>query len=318
MKNTTPFSIAYFVVFILFVCCQSKTTEASAAKTTTEVSTISTVDFLKPVGIYASISDNLVQVAEPGTLHLYTPDGKFEYLITWAGADQTPEKMKAALSVGTATQQGMIHKTNGAVVKLGEKVELTPFGVYDISMNNSLFEGLEIHDWSSSRGILVITIMCRKEVAPQLENRIKSLYQSVRIPDLTELENIKAKIKADRQAGIKSKIEEKYWNKVVGQTLLNSQIVNGQPFNKVEQRFELCDTGTAKFTTENAGVVTSMDGKWDIVETEDGVTLLVITDMQGLENKWQIGPHISGNVTLGNVEFKLHPMGSAEGPRDCQ
>lgn len=335
MKNFRFLPIISLTTVLLFTCCQSNHAgngQANAINTreagvNTELQSSNdpmsnpyhgfTGDFIKPVGIFASIPENLVQIAETNIMHLYSPDGRFEYMITWAGSDQTPDKMRAALGAGTTLQNGLIHKTNGKVDMLDDKIELTPFGVYDIRMTEAQFEGLEIHDWTSARGILVVTVMSRKEDQGELSNLIKQLHGSIQIPTAEVLHQIRQKISADQKAGIKSKIESKYWNKIVGHTLLNRQYTNTTPATKIEQRFELCESGKAKYYSVHGVQSENLEGMWDIFETEEGIPLLVITDSQGIENKWQIGPHISGNVTIGQVEFMLHPQGTIEGPSWC-
>lgn len=320
MKNFRYLSILYATTVCLFTCCQSNSNsqaQTSSTGSTAPHVTVAADEFIKPLGIFAAIPAELVQIAEPNMLHLYSTDGNFEYILTWASSDQTPEKMRAALKVGTTFSNGFMHRSKGKSEMLGDKIEMTPFDVCEINTSKALFSGLEIHDWTSDRGVLVLTLMSRNEKESQLPSLLKSLHASIKIPGVEELQKIKAKINTDRKAGVKSKIETKYWNKVVGHTLLNRQYTGTAPMSKVEQRFELCESGKAKYSMINGAQFENVEGVWDIYETEDGIPLLVITDDKGEDNKWQIGPHISGNVTIGQAEFILHAAGTPDGPNWC-
>jgi hypothetical protein len=284
----------------------------STGSITSSANTVSSIGFLKSVGIFANIPEELIQIAEPRVLHLYSKDGRFEYLITWASADQTPEKMRAALQAGTIMNNGFISKSSTSPTSLNGVAEKTSFNVLDLDMRNELFKGIVIHDWSTSRGILVISVMSKPQDVGELEQRIQRIYQGIKIPSQNDLSEIKQKIKSERESGIRSQVESFYFNKIMNHTLINTNSPG-----KTTQRFELCDSGKGKYVFSNGSIVDEKNGSWDIFETTEGIPLLILLEANGKENKWQIGPHISGNVTLGNVEFSMHSAGTSEEPKIC-
>ncbi len=312
------------VILIILSGCNNSNPATSqppgSSSVQTKVKPANSKVFVKSLGVMATIPSDHIKAPSKNVFRMYSPDGLFEYFCTWE-TTQTPDMMRKAFKAGTDMGNGMFSRYIGEVVPISPTAEAFNYGVYLFENAQQILSGYEIHDWSSDRGVLIITVMGTLENAGVLKDKAMSLYQSTEILSKEKLAEVSSKIKNDRLTIGRNEDEQLFYSKVTDKTLLNVQMYGGNPPLRSEQRFELCDAGAGRYELKSGGgqnagneVVT---GTWDILEDDDGVMLLVITSENGKEDKWAIGHHKSGNVTIGAVEFVLHPKGSPEGPTSC-
>lgn len=275
--------------------------------------------YMKSLGIMATIPIDHIKDASKNIFRLYSPDNLYEYFLTWEQR-QTPDMMRRAFKAGIDMGNGMFSRYKGEIIPINAQAEAFEYGIYLFENSEQILSGYEIHDWSSSNGVLVINVMGTKENASMLKDRALNLYNSIEILDPEKLAELKTKIEQDRITLGRNPDEEMYYTKVADHTLLNVQMTGGNPPLRTEQRFELCNAGIGTYLLKSAGASSNdelVSGNWDIVEDEDGVMLLVIHSPNRSDDKWAIGLHKSGNVTIGGIEFVLHPKGSSDGPGSC-
>ncbi len=316
--------ILVFLLLIIVSGCNNSNPAASQppgnSATPSKVKPADSKLFIKSLGIMATIPSDHIKAPSKNVFRMYSPDGLFEYFCTW-DSQQTPDMMRRAFKAGTDMGNGMFSRYIGDIVPISPTAEAFNYGVYLFENAQQILSGYEIHDWSSERGVLIITVMGTMENASVLKDKAMSLYQSVEILSKEKLAEVRSKIKSDRETIGRNEDEQLFYSKVADNTLLNVQMYGGNPPLTSEQRFELCNAGPGRYELKSGGGQNVSDevvsGSWDIVEDDDGVMLLVITSENGKEDKWAIGHHKSGNVTIGSVEFIIHAKGSPDGPASC-
>jgi hypothetical protein len=319
------FILTFLTSFLLLNGCQNanqtKAGVENKVSANTVVQKVPTKQFIKSIGVMAIPPLDHVKAASKNVFRMYSPDGLYEYFCTWE-TQETPDRMKRAFIAGTDIGNGMFNRVMGETIPINATAESFNYGVYLFENAQQILSGFEIHDWSSSRGILVITVMSTIENAGTLKEKAMQFYENVEILSEEKLAETRARIKQERETIGRNEEEQMYYSKVADHTLLNIQLYGGNPPKRSEQRFELCNGGTGVYQLKSGGGQNVSDetvtGNWDIVEDDDGVMLLVIKSNTTADDKWAIGLHKSGNVTIGGVEFILHAKGSPEGPGTCE
>jgi hypothetical protein len=310
-------------MFMLLLACNGANKATSQPVSTVEVakvaSTPSTTNrFLGSLGIMATIPADHVIDASPNTFRMYSPDNAFEYFLTWE-KNETPDRMKRAFKAGVDMGNGMFSRVIGNEVNMTTTSEAFDFGVYPFNDPTLFLNGYEIHDWSSDRGVLIVSVMCIKERATEVKEKALNLYQSIKILNKKEEAEMKAKVMQDRELNGRNIYEQKIYDYVVGKALISRQTSPDATSNS-EERFELCTTGKGYYRYTNSSGVKAendtMDGDWDIIEDENGNMLLVISMADGQRAKWPILKHRNGNVVVAGLEFTLASSGP-DAPKMC-
>lgn len=224
-----------------------------------------------------------------------------------------------AMTAGVDMGNGMLTRAIGAPIPLGDKAEAFEFGVYEFKTEELLFRGYEVHDWSDPKRVLVVSSMSLINNAEEAKLRCETLYNSIEVLKEEELKTTLAKIEDDRFTIGRGENEEEIYRKLVGKSLIRIIPDPANPTTPTTQRFDLCATGQGLYLLKSASLPDEdrVQGFWDIYETENGELLLIISQTNGPEGKWAIGPHISGNIAIGGIEFKVEPLGTMGGSVAC-
>lgn len=314
----------FFICLSIFTfSCGSD--DSSKSKNTSPVNTQATKPepfakriFIRSLGIRADVMSDHIKSSSKDIFRLFSPDNNYEYYIKWE-TGQTHVMMKGAMTTGVDMGNGMLTRAIGTPMPLGDKAEAFEYGVYELKTEELLFRGYEVHDWSNPKRILVVSSMSMVNNATEAKARCESLYNSIEVLKEEELKATLAKIENDRFTIGRGENEEEIYRKVVAKSLIRIIPDPANPTKPTTQRFDLCAAGQGLYLLKSASLPDEdrVQGFWDIYETENGELLLIISQTNGPEGRWAIGPHISGNIAIGGIEFKVEPLGTMGGSVTC-